>query len=468
MKLLLNKYLKHSFFSALALSALVACGQSVDSKPMTSPESTANTLAEDLTSTKKPVYGSRKCVKQPPTNDQTCYTDTFQQPVDTSRAVDILFVLQTSAPLDPEKAEILADLNSFIANLPEGGDYNIAVMLAHGSTSTSSGVLFKADTEPAVLRTATMTDAQIQSALTAKFTNATPDADSGGGEEGLYSLFRGITTPALLADSQAAGFFRPAAALGVVFISDRRDICAVVPPGVPAETDPLKIAARIRDCEGLTAAGLTNRLKLLKGQLPVIASGLIYTSNPASGISTGEIGYGYTEVINLTSGVAIDLATGDIPAGLSAIANLAGGVMVPQNSFTLTQTGVDPASIKVQVNGQDAAFQFSGNVVTVQQSIPGGAVITINYCLLSTTEYKCTHYHGRRWHTHVGKQFYNHCIKRHGPDYDGDGDHDDKDDAIQHGQNHGKGKDKHHGHHPNHSHGKDKKDKDCNKGKKKK
>jgi len=307
-----------------------------------------------------------------------CYKEEFKTEPSPAKPVDVLFVLQTSSSINDIRQTIINGINGFVNNLPAGSDFNIAVMLSHGSTSDSSGRLFKAGAEPIVLKSSQLTNAQIEAALDAKLNNAPADAPSGGGEEGMFSLFNGITTPALLTESQSAGFFRSNAALSVVFIGDRRDICANVPPGVPAETDPVKIDARIRDCEGLTAAGLLNRLNLLKAGQTLKVSGIIYADSPAP--AGKEIGYGYTDVISLNGGDAIDIANDNITAGLQPIIAL-GGQTSTQNEFTLAHPNADPNTIKVTVNGQPATFTYDGVKVTVTSPVPGGSTVIIEYCV---------------------------------------------------------------------------------------
>lgn len=359
---------------------------------------------------KNPPKNPHRCVK----TGELCFSEIFEQPVTNTRAVDVLFVVQTSASIVPEKQAIVAGIENFIQSLPAGADFNIAVMLAHGSTSPHSGRLYQAEAEPIVLKSTELTDAQIQTYLDAKLTQVVADPDSGGGEEGLFSLFNGVATPTLLAASQAQGFFRPDAALGVIFVADRRDICAVVPAGVPEETDPVKIDARIRDCEGLTAAGLTSRLTTLKGSAPLAVSGIIYADAPAP--AGNEIGYGYTDMIALNAGVAIDIANDDIAAGLASIAQLSGQQMMIQKEFTLEHNNINPKRIIVTVNGVGATFKLDGNKVTITSEVPAGAVVVISYCLKS------------------GGQ---------GHDHDHDDDHDD--DYDHHHGHHNHGHHKHHG-----------------------
>jgi len=324
---------------------------------------------------------------------EKCFTDTYTVASNPTGKVDVLFVVQTSESIAPQRELIASEIQSFVQTLPPTADFNIAVMLSHGSTSSLSGRLYRANSEPIVLKSSELNNTDIQTHLATKLSQVVQDPDAGGGEEGMFSLFNGITTPALLSESQGLGFFRPDAALGVVFVADRRDICAIVPVGVPAETDPVKIDARIRDCEGLTAAGLTNRLNLLKGSQDMQVSGIIYADTPAP--ATKEIGYGITDLIALSPGVAIDIANDDISDGLASIAELAGQGSSIQTQFALTHENVKASTIKVTVNGVEAAFTFQDGVVTVTSEIPAGATVVIEYCL--NAKPKCHgHHHNHR------------------------------------------------------------------------
>lgn len=346
------------------------------------------------------VKNPHKCVM---TGDK-CYTETFKQPVKNTGAVDVLFVVQTSASIAGQRQAIVDGINNFITSLPAGAGFNIAVMLSHGSLSNLSGRLYRAAAEPIVLKSSELSAGQIQTYLDMKLNNVVMDPASGGGEEGLYSLFNGITTPAILAESQAQGFFRAEAALGVVFVADRRDICAMVPAGVPAESDPGKLAARIRDCEGLTAAGLTNRLALLKGTLPVAVSGIIYADSPAP--AGKEIGYGYTDMIALNPGVAIDIANDDIDEGLASIAELSGQQMEIQKEFILQYTGVDSRRVMVTVNGVKVNYELEGNKVIIESPIPAGAEVVISYCLKSKLNTGGCHHRMHKCHDCVKSRKY--------------------------------------------------------------
>jgi hypothetical protein len=308
----------------------------------------------------------------------SCTAETFQVPVSKARAVDVLFVIETSPSMSDIQQKISSGISDFISKLPVHSDFNIAVMLSQGSTSNLSGKLYQMESEPLVLKSSQLTNAQIQASLEKKLMQMSADVAAGAGEEGMFSLYNGISNPTLLSEIQAADFLRSQAALSVVFIADRRDICAVTPPGVPEETDPARLEARFRDCEGLTATGLLSRLSLLKGTNPLLVSGIIYTDASAS--QGKEIGYGYTDIIRLNGGQAIDIGHDDISGGLSAMIAL-GGQTSGQNTFTLSHTNIDPTTLKVTVDGQEVLFTYDGSKVITLLPAHEGATVVVSYCM---------------------------------------------------------------------------------------
>src|SRR5205823_6261736 len=74
----------------------------------------------------------------------SCFNERFVQPeAQVSRSIDILFVMDTSGSMSDNRAKLADGISSFVAELPAGVDYRVAVMLAHGSKSSWSGKLFK-------------------------------------------------------------------------------------------------------------------------------------------------------------------------------------------------------------------------------------------------------------------------------------------------------------------------------------
>lgn len=310
-----------------------------------------------------------------------CYTEAFKAPAVKTRQTDLLFVVQTSDSIARELPTIRNNILQLVEATPQAADLNIAVMLSHGSTSSWSGRLFQVRSEPIVLQSKKLSKSLMKSFLDQKLTELVQDVDSGGGSEGLFSLFNGITTPSLLMEAQNAGFFRSTADLAVVFIADERDVCAVLPSGVPAETDAEKIAARFRDCEGLTVQGLRTRLKQLKGARSLLISGVLYAKAPVPADTDNELGYGYLDLIKLNGGEALDIIRDDIAGGLQSLVLGSAGSLA---QFTLSHAGVDAKSVRVHANGKAVAFKLVGNKVSLLQAVPSGASVIVDYCINSS------------------------------------------------------------------------------------
>lgn len=324
---------------------------------------------------------------EPVTPAEACYTDSFNQPTAKVGKLDILFVTDTSGSLDVERAAIADGIDSFVAGLSNDVDYNIAVMLGHGSRSSYKGKLYQqVATEPAVL-TKSMGLTTIRTILKNKLTKVAVDTYSDGGEEGLYSLFQGVTTPALLTQSQTAGFFRPDAALAVVFISDENDICAVYPAGVTpvVDTNNNEVPSKALDCGGITPDTVYAKLKELKGDKPVLISSVIYVAGkPVPVGGENEIGYGYLEATQLSKGLSVYLGgtNTEIANGLGDIGKLADSQLTLILKHTLANTGT-PSSVGVKVDGKDSLFNYDSVTREVNLLEPGGSgsLVDINYCI---------------------------------------------------------------------------------------
>src|SRR5690606_32134463 len=88
-----------------------------------------------------------------PVIEPQCFNERFIQPeAQTSRKIDILFVTDTSGSLDDERAAVADGIDAFVEALPAEVDYQIGVMLAHGSTSQYAGKLYHARNQPSVLK----------------------------------------------------------------------------------------------------------------------------------------------------------------------------------------------------------------------------------------------------------------------------------------------------------------------------
>lgn len=92
-------------------------------------------------------------------NSDKCFTDTFVVASNPTGKVDVLFVVQTSDSIAPQRQQIASELQAFVQTLPPTADFNIAVMLSHGSNSSLSGRLYRANSEPIVLKSTELSNA---------------------------------------------------------------------------------------------------------------------------------------------------------------------------------------------------------------------------------------------------------------------------------------------------------------------
>jgi hypothetical protein len=318
-----------------------------------------------------------------------CHVARFKQPqAPITTKIDVLFVTDTSGSLDQERGAIADGILDFIAALPRTTEVNVGVLLAHGSSSARTGKLFQtSDGEPVVLKSSELAESALRAHLHRKLTEYSTDwdLDSDGGEEGLYSTLQ-LLSGGNLSKARSQGFFRSDAALAVIFIADENDICAVYPTGVTPVPDPegREAKARARDCGSISAGGVLSRLAEVKGEMPLVVSGVMYTD--AGHVPAGpenEVGYGYTDIIALANGVSVDMShAGDIAAGVGRIGGTSAQEMLLYHDFDLTHESVAEESIKVSVDGAPTAHVYTRETRTVHLTQAGsfGSQVTIDYC----------------------------------------------------------------------------------------
>lgn len=338
----------------------------------------------------KPVHSDGQPTNPNPCHCQReCFEETFKQRDEQATTkLDIIFVTDTSGSMDDERAAVANGISNMVGQLSSNIDYNIGVILGHGSTSSRSGKLYRSGAnENLVLKKSELTLDQIKNGLVKKLTQPIPgDNDSDGGEEGLFSTAEALKE----ANKQAiinAGLFRSDAALAIVYVADENDICARYPSGVTRVPDPdgKEGPAFIRDCESVTPEGVYAQLKALKGTMPLAIGGVIYNNaNTLIHDSENEIGYGYKEIIALNNGVSVDMASNNISGELAAIGAHVNGTINFQTEFQLHSTGIVPSSVRVYVNGTLVAHSFnpSTNTVTIElDDCVSNSDIRITYCL---------------------------------------------------------------------------------------
>jgi len=330
----------------------------------------------------------------------TCQKGEFAQPPAKLAKIDILFVADTSPSLETERGAIAKGVRKFVEALPSGTDYRFAVMAAHADYSYDSankkstglaGKLIVTAGEAAVLKsTKTERDwQQLNRLLVQKLTKMRVEGATDGGEAGLYSLDKGVTEP-LLSENRRLGFFRPDAALAVIFISDENDLCSYgvnYPPGVEPKANVNQYlntgltveekanSVYCRDADGnptVTSRSVYEKLRELQRipgtdkANPLLISGILYTEEasvptvPAPDekfpeyFSENEVGYGYLDLIRDNEGVAVDISKNDYETGMRQIGEAEAVKLEVKSQFQLKNSvAIDPATVCVLVDGKD-------------------------------------------------------------------------------------------------------------------
>lgn len=328
-----------------------------------------------------------------PTIGPRCYNTRFQQPEgELVKKLDLLFVTDTSGSLAEERQAIANGIDSFVAQLPGDVDLRTSVLLAHGPSSNWHGKPYRKGSEPEILDNQIHSMSNIRNWLRQKLANPAGDWNTDGGEVGLFALASTLYTPSKLNNFESRGFFRPDAALAVVYVADENDICY---PGQVFDTERLETPAYNNLCGAnsvhpqITGEYVNMLLRNLKGEMPLAIAGIVY-NNPATVQSVGEneIGLGYLDSIERSGGIAVDLASGDYNAGLAQIGQLTYFRLQNLiNVVTLAQQNVDVATIRVLVDGVPAQFTYNPAANEVTITNPGSPLSTVdvNYCLLPET-----------------------------------------------------------------------------------
>jgi hypothetical protein len=331
-----------------------------------------------------------------PQSGASCYTESFEQPnAPANPSVDILFVADTSHSMDNNRRKVADGITSLIRELPPGGDYRIGVMVAHGSRSPYSGLLWRipnsnsnhsanSQTHPYVLSSQQMNQSNLRGRMRALMASAR-DYRGEQGETGLYSFLESLK-PAKFAENQARGFYRPGAGLAVIFIADENDFCAVYPSsaqGMPGMTSA-ELALRNRDCAGgIAAQTVIDAAQAAKGSSPVIFGAVMHDDPTRQYWSHESFGWGYDSVVALSQGATIDIDQRDYDAGLEMLGSLIRSRIELITSRRLEHSPVDEATIQIRVDGvwQNGSFVPATNEVYLSAPSSAGSLVEINYCL---------------------------------------------------------------------------------------
>lgn len=327
----------------------------------------------------------------------SCEIQTLTQPAhERARALDLLFVVDTSGSLRVKRKAVAEKIGAFITQLPAGSsqlDYQVAVMLAHGSRSPiqADGRLFARAGEPRVLSSQKLSRDELQTQLMNRIAlsitkpgESFTDPQADYGEAGLYSFWRGLQNDRLN-ESRAAGFFREKAGLAVIFISDDKDICAPYPAGYrPRFKDSVReVNAKALFCQGVSPEAIFERTQSLMGERPFLFSAIVHDSLQSMPRVTNntpehEMGFGYLDLVRASNSSSVNIAAPDYAPGLATIGQLTARKLKLQTEVKLTGLiPKDASEIEVRVDGRTVPFYYEPSRHEVRLLEPGDALSTV-------------------------------------------------------------------------------------------
>ncbi len=311
----------------------------------------------------------------------------FVQPNQSLRnAVDFLFVLDHSSSMLSKISRLNAAVPAFLHSLSPGLDYRIGVMSAYGRTH--------------ILNSKNEGNFQIQSALRGALASEVERGKSTIGDALLYSLGQSLVEPQL-SQIKNLGFYRPDAALSVVLITDKNDLC--YPPNlygyfqfpdfVPALVEHQKGAfqglclQKDGRSSKITPASTYSALKAVKGNEPVLLDAVIHMDPKRVPANHQEsIGHGVLELVqNDPQNIIRDISDLDDPFALVGIGERASNHLQLQTQFYLDgRFELVPGSLSITVAGKSVGFEFNSDtrVVSIgsQDAGQSQSVVEITAC----------------------------------------------------------------------------------------
>jgi len=356
----------------------------------TSTSTSTTTTTTTTTSTTTAVYTF------PDLPGRVCTVDNFQQGSGEQviKKVDILFVMDHSGSMKDDWERVAINVQSLVRELPADTNVRYAVLLA--DVGAWKGKLYAPAGFTPVLDNQKLSVKQISDLLFKMFNSGMTVSDAGTGEAGFYSLYHATTTGA--AANQKLGFFRPDAALSVIFMSDEQDLGfpfpAVQAPGLPPRCDAStedKIKKDYYDKSGISLDVTFNAVKKLKGDMPVKTHAFInitkedlFTYNDKNAKCLYDsLGYGYYEMVDKTKGVLFSIKA-DKAEGLARCGRVIKDSLGIQHEFALSKTAdkVDPATILSTVDNTLVKhdYRVASNSVFLENAGVANSKIAVRHC----------------------------------------------------------------------------------------
>lgn len=315
----------------------------------------------------------------PPQDEGEAVSETFTQAAEqVNGEVDVLFVLDTSGSMLDKRGRLADEVPLILDQLTDVGIHRFAFLLGWGWPDPSggyegSGHLYRMRENGWILDSEVLPVEEMRATIADTLRSEPPvDMSTDGGEAGLYSLNRLLTTH--LNTARERNFLIPGRNLAVIFLSDENDICADYPDGVTRVPDPDMVPgdpdgrsheeyARDRYCfdppfsqiRAITSRSVYEKAVEVVGAANVLFTGLLYLDEntvPTGGGTEEEVGYGYLEAIDVSGGFAEDLAAESYAGAAQRFGYAINALTAElQRSFLLNRSPVNPESIRVSVAG---------------------------------------------------------------------------------------------------------------------
>lgn len=331
--------------------------------------------------------------------ERVCTVDRFQQGDSQQiiKKVDVLFMMDHSGSMQDDWERVANNIQNLVKELPSDADIRYAVIL--GDVGTWRGKIYAPSKTAKVLNNQTQTVQEISNDLHKIFVEGMKINDAGTGEALFNSLHYAVTTNAVA--NQKLGFFRPDAALSVIFMSDEQEIgfpfpsdAVLASQGLPYRCDASqedKIKRDYYDKNGLTMEVTFQALKALKGDMPVkthafinlTKEDLFKRNSKNAKCLYDSLGYGYKEIVDKTKGVLFSIQDNKAD-GLAQCGRVIKESLTLQHEFALSKPAnkVDPATIIAAVDAANVPHEYrlASNSVYLENAGVARSLIEIRHC----------------------------------------------------------------------------------------
>jgi hypothetical protein len=282
-------------------------------------------------------------------------TDNFTQ--DGEVSVDILFVVDNSGSMSGNQTSLKNNFDDFIDVFAAGGvDYNIAIITTD-SSSFIGDIITSSTADP-------ITEFNDQIDLVGWHGSTS--------EKGLWYSYESTSGAGDAAPGSSTGFFREAAKLVVVYVSDEQDWSYQTYSGGGSTTmDPSDYSAHLLS---------------LKSSSGLVVAHAVAGDYPSGCTTNGHatFGDGYYDVVNDLGGTFMSICAEDWSVTMDTLARES----LAQLSFELTETPLEE-TISVTVEGyvsSDWSYDESTNSVAFGTPPGDSSEIEVNYAILSDCE----------------------------------------------------------------------------------